>query len=87
MTILPHPAIVVVKAYRLVEQTEAHVLVRLLLLLFLLSLLGRLLGGTGATSSRSSTSRGGTTRWDGGELALALGDQLCDLSVPIISCC
>ena len=62
---------------RLVEQTEAHVLVGLLLGLLLLS---RGLSSRGSTTSgRGSGSRGdsdGTARWDGGELLSTLLDQL-----------
>ena len=62
----------------LVKQTEAHVIVRLLLLLFLLLSLGLLSGssatGSGATSSSSSTSS--ATRWDRRKLGRALSDQL-----------
>jgi hypothetical protein len=63
---------------RLVEKTEAHVLVGLLLLL----LLGLLGGGgvTRATGSGSTASSGstttGATRWDGGELGRTLRDEL-----------
>lgn len=63
-------------AQRLVEQTEAHVLVGLLLLLFLLLGLWSLLGGTGSGSSTASSWSSGTTRWDGCELGSTLGDQL-----------
>jgi hypothetical protein len=61
---------------RLVEETEAHVVVRLLLLL--LSLLGLGGGLSGTTSGGSTTSRGGTstTRGNGGELLRAGRDQL-----------
>ena len=63
------------KIARLVEQTEAHVLVRLLLLLLLLLGLGSLGGGTagggGTASSGTSTGAG-----DGSELGGTLGDQL-----------
>ena len=49
-------------AIRLIEQTEAHVLIRLLLLLFLLGLLGRLsLSSTTGGGGRRSTARGSTT--------------------------
>lgn len=60
---------------RLVEQTEAHVVVRLLLLL----LLGLLGGGlSGATSGSTTSSGGGTsaTGGNGGELLRAGRDQL-----------
>ena len=67
----------ILAATRLVEQTEAHVLVGLLLLLFLSLLLWCLLGSTtGSGSSATSSWGGGTARWDGGELGRALGDQL-----------
>ena len=61
-------------ARRLVEETEAHVVVGLLLLLGLL--LGG--GGLGGSTSGGSTSSGGTstTRGNGGELGGTLGDQL-----------
>jgi hypothetical protein len=62
---------------RLVEETEAHVVVRLLLLL--LSLLGLRGGLSGTTSGGSTTGRGGTTsttRGNGGELLRAGRDQL-----------
>ena len=61
---------------RLVEETEAHVVVRLLLLL--LSLLGLGGGLSGTTSGGSTTGRGGTstTRGNGGELLRAGRDQL-----------
>lgn len=62
---------------RLVEQTEAHVVVRLLLLLLLGGSGGGLLSGT---TSGSTTSGGGgatsTTRGNGGELLRAGRDQL-----------
>ena len=61
-------------ARRLVEETEAHVIVGLLLLL------GLLLGGGslgGGTSSGSRASGGtSTTGRNGGELGGTLGDQL-----------
>lgn len=61
---------------RLVEETEAHVVVGLLLLL--LSLLGLGGGVSGATSSGSTTGGGGSsaTRGNGGELLRAGSDQL-----------
>jgi hypothetical protein len=66
---------------RLVEETEAHVVVRLLLLL--LSLLGLGGGLSGTTSGGSTTSRGGTstTRGNGGELRRAGRDQLQQMLV------
>ena len=61
-------------ARRLVEETEAHVVVGLLLLL------GLLLGGSGlggSTGGGGTTSSGGsTTGGNGGELGRTLGDQL-----------
>jgi len=66
-------------AMRLVEETETHVLVRLLLLLFLLLLGSRSSVTASGSSWGSTTSSGGTTgttRWDGCELGRALGDQL-----------
>lgn len=61
-------------ARRLVEETEAHVVIGLLLLLGLL--LGG--GGLGGSTSGGSTSSGGTstTGGNGGELGGTLGDQL-----------
>lgn len=71
----------ILTAIRLVEETEAHVLVGLLLLLFLGLLLWSFLCGTtggGGTSSWGSS----TARWDGCELGSALGDQLsCVVSI------
>jgi hypothetical protein len=79
-------------AMRLVEETETHVVVRLLLLL-LLSGLRSGLSLSGATSGGSTTGSGsttGTTRGNGSELlgtgldelvdvlALELGDQLVE---------
>ena len=46
---------------RLVEETEAHVVVRLLLLLLLLLLLFRCLSGSGSTTSCWCSSRCGTS--------------------------
>ena len=58
---------------RLVEETEAHVVVRLLLLLLLLLLSGRSL----VTASRGTTGGSdGTTRGHRGKLLLALGDHI-----------
>lgn len=60
---------------RLIEETETHVLIGLLLLLLLLLNRGVLSG----TTSGGSTSGSGTTtatRWDGGELGGTLRDQL-----------
>merc|ERR1712098_254757 len=64
-----------VKKYfvRLVEKTETHILVGLLLLLFLL--LGLLSGGT--SSSWGSTTS--SSRWNGSQLAGTLSDQLLDV--------
>ena len=60
---------------RLVEETEAHILVGLLLLLLLLLFLGVL---SGTTSGSGATSRGttGTTRRNGSELLGTLSDEL-----------
>jgi hypothetical protein len=70
--------------WRLVEQTEAHVVVGLLLLL----LLGGLGGGLGGTTSGGSTAgRGGgtrATRGNGGELLRAGLDQL---EGTLVACC
>lgn len=71
----------VVQTMRLVEETEAHVVVRLLLLLLLGSLGGRI--GSGTAGGSTTSSRGGTTsttRWDGGELGGSGGDQLGGVS-------
>ena len=60
------------KSSRLVEKTEAHVLIGLFLLLFLLFSLGLLSWCGSATSSRGSTtgrSATSTTTWDGSQLA------------------
>jgi hypothetical protein len=60
---------------RLVEQTEAHILIGLLLLL----LLGFLSSGVTTSSGSSTTSSGGTTgtaRGNGSELAGTLGNEL-----------
>ena len=66
---------------RLVEETEAHVVVGLLLLL-LLGLLSRggvtTSCGSGATGSGGTTSR--ATGWDGGELGRTLSDELSCVS-------
>lgn len=61
---------------RLVEETEAHVIVGLLGGLLLLLLLG--LGSSGGTASGGTTSSGTTTTTagDGGKLGGTLGDQL-----------
>jgi hypothetical protein len=66
---------------RLVKETEAHVVVRLLLLFLLLLLSGRGLGSTTGSSS-GATSSGTTTasRWDGCELGGSLRDELCGVS-------
>lgn len=68
-------------ATRLVEETETHVLVGLLLLLLLSG--GSLLGGSG-TASGSTTSGGssattGATRWNGSELLGSRSDELVDV--------
>jgi len=81
------------RSSRLVEETEAHVVVRLLLLL--LSLLGLGGGLSGTTSGGSTTSGGGTstTRGNGGELLRAGRDQLdsvlaaCRKSTPCARGC
>ena len=62
-------------ARRLVEETEAHVVVGLLLLLGLLLGGGGLGGSTGGGGTTSSGGTG-TTRGNGGELGGTLGDQL-----------
>jgi hypothetical protein len=70
--------------WRLVEETEAHVVVGLLLLL----LLGGLGGSLGGTASGSGTTgRGGgarATRGNGGEL---LGAGLDQLESVLVACC
>lgn len=61
---------------RLVEETETHILVGLLLLLLLL-LLGLLLGSGSTTGGGATGSSGtGTARGNGSELLRASGDQL-----------
>ncbi len=73
-----HPPVHLLLEDRLVEQTEAHVLVRLLLLLFLLLRFGWLVSSSRA-STASSRTRSRTTSaagWHRGELGLSLGDQL-----------
>jgi hypothetical protein len=74
-SILPRQFFSTKVARRLVEETEAHVVVGLLLLL-----LGLLLGGGGISGSTggSGTTSGGTstTGGNGGELGGTLGDQL-----------
>jgi hypothetical protein len=65
----------VVIAMRLVEETEAHVLVGLLLLLLLGSLWSSL-GGSGTWSGTTGSWGSSAARWDGGKLGGALGDQL-----------
>ena len=60
---------------RLIEKSEAHILIGLLLVLLLL--LGLLLSGStasGGTSSWGSTAS--TAGWDGSELGRSLRDQL-----------
>jgi predicted permease len=68
-------------ATRLVEETETHVLVGLLLLLLLGGLGSGLLSST--ASGRSSATRSGTTtgstRGNGSELGRALLDELVDV--------
>jgi len=62
--------------WSLVEETEAHVIIRLLLLLFLL-LLNSLFGGTsGSTTSSGGTTRDSTTTGDGSKLGSAFLNQL-----------
>ena len=68
-----------IEAIRLVEQTEAHVVVRLLLLLDLLLGGGSssvTASGGGGTARRGTSRAGGATRGDGGELGRALSDEL-----------
>ena len=60
---------------RLVEETEAHILVGLLLLLFLLLLLG-FLGSTAGSGTTSSGTTTGTASGDGSKLLGTLSDQL-----------
>jgi hypothetical protein len=67
-------------AMRLVEETETHVLVRLLLLLFLLLGLGLLSGGSTASGSTTSATAATAAGRDGGELRRAGGDQLFRIS-------
>lgn len=79
---LPTPSscclhMVIPNARRLVEQTEAHVLVRLLLLLLLLGSRGVSSRGSASSSrSRSGSSSNGTAGRDGGQLLGTLLDQL-----------
>jgi hypothetical protein len=64
---------------RLVEETETHILVRLLLLLLLGLFLGLLGSGTTRAAGSSTASSGTTsraTRGDGGKLLGTRGDQL-----------
>ncbi len=65
----------------LVEETEAHVVVGGGLLLggSLGSWGSSSWGGGGGGSGGSSGSGGSTTRWDGGELLGALGDDVVDV--------
>ena len=67
---------------RLVEQTEAHVLVRFLLLFLFFSLFGSL-SGRSTTTSRGTRTRscGSTTGRDGSEFCGARGDQLSSIHV------
>ena len=64
------------KAIRLVEETEAHVVVGLLLLLLLGSLGRGFLSGTTSRGTTCGGSTTGTTRWDRGELGRTLSDEL-----------
>ena len=70
--------------WRLVEQTEAHVVVGLLLLL----LLGGLGGGLGGTTGGSgTTSRGGGARATGGNGGKLLGAGRDQLERVSVACC
>lgn len=72
------PVLNICATIRLVEETEAHVLVGLLLLLLLgllLGLLGRTTSSGSTASSRGSGTTGATGR-DGGELRSTVGDEL-----------
>jgi hypothetical protein len=78
---MPEPAsaqILLQHTLRLVEQTEAHVLVRFLLLLLLGFLLGLLCSGSSAAGSGSATSSSTTSTagWHRRKLGAALGDEL-----------
>ena len=66
-------------AKRLIEETETHVLVGLLLLLLLLFGLGLLSGGSAASGSTTSATAATAAGWDGGKLLRAGGDQLVDV--------
>jgi hypothetical protein len=68
-------------ATRLVEETETHVLVGLLLLLLLGSLRSGLLGSTtsGSSSAAGSGTTTGSARGNGSELGRALLDELVDV--------
>ena len=68
-------------AIRLVEETETHVLVRLLLLLLLGGLGSGLLSSTtsGSSSATGSGTTTGSTRGNGGELGRAFLDELVDV--------
>lgn len=59
----------------LVEETESHVVIGLLLLLFLLLLLGSLSSGA-ASGSTTGSSTATATAGNGGELGRALRDEL-----------
>ena len=60
---------------RLIEKSEAHILIGLLLVLLLIGSL--LLSWSGTTSgSWGSSASSGTAGWDGGELGRSLRDQL-----------
>jgi hypothetical protein len=76
-------------AMRLVEETETHVLVRLLFLLFLLFSLGLQCGGSAASGSTTSATAATAAGRDGGELLGAGRDQLSKVSreFPEIQSC
>ena len=61
---------------RLVEKTEAHVVIGLLLLLLLGGSGGLLSGGTTGSSTAGSSGTTSATRGDGGELLRAGSDEL-----------
>jgi hypothetical protein len=73
----------------LIEQTKAHVVVRLLLLLFLLLLfLLRVAtvaaGSTSGSGATCATAR--TARWNAGELGGTLSDELTtDVRIPLVA--
>ena len=64
---------------RLVEETEAHILVGLLLLLLLLLLLGLLSGTASGSSTTGSGGATGTTRGNGSKLLGTGSDELVDV--------